>query len=199
MNRRLILFSLLFLAAACLLAAEPARVAVPEFQNNSEKILTISRSDLAVWMAKELERTHHFKTLDRNKIAGVIKDADWDEDRLSHATEARLQEMSARYVLYGSISEWRIEEAVISRRFSGTRSPQSGSPAVTVVFSVKLVDLTHADPDKDFLVDGNTIGDPEDSKYGDPPYQDNDSRFDQLFEIACKQAFRKAAQQLIKD
>lgn len=125
----------------------------------------------------------------------VTKDSEWEDNGLGRAVEARLKEIPANYVLYGSIQEWRIAEAVISRRFSGTRSPQNGSPGVTVVFSIRLVDLNGTHPDKEFMVDGNALGNP-DQGFGDPPYQENDVRFAGLFEEAAKKALRTAAQKL---
>lgn len=191
----MILLLVLIGAVAMLNADTAPRIAIPEFENSSGKLVQLNRWDLAVWMGKELEKTHQYKAIDRKSVNEITKDVEWQDNGLGRVTEARLKDLPADYVLYGSIQEWRVAENIISRRYSGTRSPDKGPPGVTVVFSIRLVDLNGTNPEIDFLVDGNALGDPE-GGFGDPPYQENDARFAHMFEEASKKALRKAAQNI---
>lgn len=193
-------FVLLFLLVAGIAgaASNAALVAVPEFQNDSGKLVLLNRWDLAAWMSNELKRTDEFKPLDRKVVGAAIKDAEWNENRLSRSAEAKLLELSAKYVFYGTISEWHLESSVVSRRVADSRAAETGPPGVTVIFAIRMVDLTTLETVKEFLVDGNALGQAEASQYGEPPYLDTDARFSPLFEEACKQAFRKAARLVAK-
>ena len=198
MKQSLVFLLFYLLASVSFAASDKAIVAVPEFHNGSGKVVRLSGSDLAAWMSNELKRTDLFRAADRKAVARTVKGADWNGDRLSMAVEARLKELPAQYVLYGAIREWHIVQSVseLQHPDMGDRSTLA---AATVVLSLILVDLSSGRSVKEFLVDGNAIANPDDSSYPDPPYQDDDVRFNRLYEEAAKIALRKAARQIDKE
>ena len=186
-----ILLPLVFFFAGIADSAEKRIIAVPEFQNKSDRIVSISRWDLAVWTANDLKKTGEFAPIDRKKINSVVKDATYADDRMREIDEEKLRSLSAQYVLYGTVRTWDATNSAAKNRDLGGPDETTVAPAVLVVLSFDLVDLSTGKVVKSFYADGSSIG--SNTKF-DPQRQpdlDEDKRYEQIFEDASKYAIRR--------
>jgi hypothetical protein len=185
-------FLFIFVILSNLTAAEKEKIAVVEFRNKSEGALRFNGSDLASWMSNELKKKDRFQPVDRKAVAKIVKDAEWDDERLSQDVETKLGDMPARYVLYGSLVGWDSSLSPVTGADQTSRPRANSTSGVVVVFYFDLVDLQTGKSIKTLQSDGEALTiDRANPAIGSAA---NDLRmFDELYEEASKTAFRRAA------
>jgi hypothetical protein len=190
-------FLFIFVFVTNLTAADKEKIAVVEFKNKSESPLSFSGSDLAAWLSNELKRKDRFEPVDRKAVSKIVKDADWNEDRLSEDGESKLREIPAKYAVYGSLVNWKSSVSTTDVEVTADRRLPSVA-SVYVLFYMDLVDLQTGKSVETFRVDGDamTLDTPTTS-------EGRASRdlqiFDETYKEACKTAMRRAAIKLSEE
>ncbi len=182
-------------------AVDDETVAVVEFKNKSKGSISFNGNDLAALMSYQLKQNERYKPADRKAVAKIVKASKWLDDRLSSEDEAKLKTLPAKYVLYGSVMDWRssIDSSTTGNSISPRMRTKDVIPGVIVWLSFELVDIESGKTIKTFQTDGSAGS--ETKGAGEPGGSANEdwARFDALFEEACKTAIRKGANSLSED
>lgn len=182
-------------------AVDEETVAVVEFKNKSKGSISFNGNDLAALMSYQLKENDRYKPADRKAVSKIVKTSKWLDDRLSSEDEAKLKALPAKYVLYGSILDWRssIDSSTTGNSISPRMRTKDVIPGVIVWLSFDLVDLESGKTIKTFQAEGSAGS--ETKGAGEPGASANAdwARFDALFEEACKTAIRKGANSLSED
>jgi hypothetical protein len=89
-------------------AGETNKVAILEFQNKAERIISVNRWTMAEDLAKSLrKKNENIETMKRKDILKTLKELSWSGPRLTMAQEKAIAGMGVRYLVYGTIAEWR--------------------------------------------------------------------------------------------
>jgi Curli production assembly/transport component CsgG len=182
-------------------AVDEETVAVVEFKNKSKGSISFDGNDLAALMSYQLKENDRYKPADRKAVSKIVKTSKWLDDRLSSDDEAKLKALPARYVLYGSVMDWRssIDSSTTGNSISPRMRTKDVIPGVIVWLNFDLVDLESGKTIKTFQAEGSAGS--ESKGAGEPGASANAdwARFDTLFEEACKTAIRKGANSLSED
>jgi hypothetical protein len=168
------------------LYSENNKVAIVEFQNKAETIITANRWTMAEDLAKELKKKNKkIQTVSRKDILKQLKELSWEGDRLSQEQEGKLASSGIKYVVYGNIARWRVRSS-----WSGgeVRDPAEAM----LVFSFDVMDLTTGERLQSFTVEGGASGEVGYIRDGDPAAFDDD-RYEQEMYDATEVALKKAA------
>ena len=103
-----VFFSFLIFNGLAQAAEESNKVAILEFQNKAERIISVNRWTLAEDLAKSLrKKNENIETMKRKDILKTLKELSWSGPRLTMAQEKAIAGMGVRYLVYGTIAEWR--------------------------------------------------------------------------------------------
>jgi curli biogenesis system outer membrane secretion channel CsgG len=199
MITRFLLLCFILLTFLPAYAEEKVMVAVIEFQNRSKGAIKFNGSELAVWMAKELNETDEFKTCDRKVVSKIVEGASWNGERLSVEAESQLRELPASYALYGSLMDWHTSlDTTTPNPYSTGRFKDTTVPAAVVILALELVDLKTGESVKTFNVDGAAVTGK--AGMGSPEVSDVEraKSLDELFEEAAQSALRRGVSLLTK-
>ena len=172
-------------------AEETNKVAILEFQNKAERIISENRWTMAEDLAKFLsKKNENIETAKRKDILKTVEELSWSGTRLTMAQEKAIAGMGVRYLVYGTIAEWRSRGAV-------NDAYREAVPEATVIFSFDVVDLSIGKVIKNFNTDGRATGrlgriDSED------PFDSNDTKHEEAFHEATEVALQKAAHEILK-
>ncbi len=184
-----VLFLLVF--AFNLSAAEKETIAVIEFKNRSESALHFNGTDLAAWMSTDLKKYDRFEPVDRKAVQKIVKNAEWQDERLNEEAESQLREIPAKYGLYGSLMKWQSTVNTVTGGEITQRKTTKAASGVFVAFYFELVDLEKGKSIKSFQTEGDGLMAP-----GPGPMEGSASvdmaNFDRLYEDASKMAIRRA-------
>jgi hypothetical protein len=181
-----------FLFISRLDAAEKMpKVAILEFQNKAERIISVNRWTMAEDLAKFLrKKNENIETVKRKDILKTVEELSWSGARLTMAQEKAIAGMGVRYLVYGTIAEWRSRGAV-------NDAYREAVPEATVIFSFDVVDLSTGKVVKNFITDGRATG-----KMGrietEDPFDTDDTKHEEAFHDAREVALHKAAHEILK-
>jgi hypothetical protein len=172
-------------------AEETNKVAILEFQNKAERIISVNRWTMAEDLAKFLRKKNEtIETVKRKNILKTVEELSWSGTRLTLAQEKAIAGMGVRYLVYGTIAEWRSRGAV-------NDAYREAVPEATVIFSFDVVDLSTSKVIKNFTTDGRATG-----KMGrietEDPFDTDDTKHEEAFHDATEVALQKAAHEILK-
>ncbi|MCI0413640.1 hypothetical protein L0222_12675 [bacterium] len=182
---------LLLFIAPVYAAEETHKVAILEFQNKAERIISVNRWTMAEDLAKFLRKKNEtIQTAKRKDLLKTVGELSWADSRLTLAQEKAIAGMGVQYLVYGTIAEWR------------TRGPvndayREAAPEATVIFSFDVVDLSSGKVIKNFTTDGRATGrmgriDTED------PFDTDETKHEESLHDATDMALSKAAHEILK-
>ncbi len=188
----------LFLACVALLlfivpayaAEETHTIAIPEFRNKAERIIIVNRWTMAEDLAKFLrKKDDRFRTIKRKDILKAIGEFSWMGDRLTSDQEKAIASLGARYLVYGTIAQWR----ATSEANNPAKPPL---PEATVVINFDVVDLSTREIIQNFTTDGRTSHRVDVQQ--DDPMDFDDSKHEEALYDATEVALIKAAQEVLQ-
>jgi hypothetical protein len=189
LNNRLIFCAAFLLAFYCTqaatYAAESPNVAIPEFQNRANAIITANRWTMVEHLGKELKKSNkQAKIMSRKDMLKALKELSWNGDRLNSDQESKLAQSGIRYILYGSVVHWRLAGT--------TRGLERADPReVRIVYSIDVIDLKSGKRIKSITADGTATG--ELGNIRDEAESLDEGSLDQEIDEARRIASRKAA------
>jgi hypothetical protein len=172
-------------------AEEKHIVAILEFQNKAERIISVNRWTMAEDLAKFLrKKNENIETVKRKDLLKTVEEPTWAGTRLTLAQEKAIAGMGVRYLVYGTIAEWRTRGAV-------NDAYRVAVPEATVIFSFDVVDLSTSKVIKNFTTDGRATG-----KLGrietDDPFDTDETKHEEALYDATEMALSKAAHEILK-
>lgn len=179
-------------------ADEKETIAVIEFKNKSKDAVRFSGSDMAAWMSNDLERNDRYKPADRKAVGKVAKNSKWLDNRLSPEDENKLRAIPANYVLYEYIVQWHstIESTTTGTGISPRMRTKESIPGVIVLLGFELIDLSTGETIKTFEEEGVGLDQTPELGQEVQSIEEELTEFKVLFEEACKNAIRKAANKI---
>ena len=176
-------------------AVDEETIAVIEFKNKSKAMVKYNGNDMASWMSYQLKENDRYKPADRKAVAKIVKNAKWFDDRLSADDEQKLKDLPAKYVLYGTILDWRssIDSSTTGNSITPRMRTKDVIPGVIVWLNFDLVDLESGKIIKTFQAEGSAGSETKGAGEPGDTSREDFARFDTLFEEACKTAIRKGA------
>lgn len=176
-------------------AVDEETVAVIEFKNKSKAMVKYNGNDMASWMSYQLKENDRYKPADRKAVAKIVKNAKWLDDRLSADDEQKLKDLPAKYILYGTILDWRssIDSSTTGNSITPRMRTKDVIPGVIVWLNFDLVDLESGKTIKTFQAEGSAGSETKGAGEPGDTSREDFARFDTLFEEACKTAIRKGA------
>jgi hypothetical protein len=172
-------------------AEETYKIALLEFQNKAGRIISVNRWTMAEDLAKFVrKKNENIEIVKRKDLLKTVEDPSWIGTRLTPGQEKAIAGMGVRYVIYGTIAEWR------------TRGPVNDAyreavPEATVVFTFDVVDLSTSKVIKNFTTDGRATG-----KLGridtEDPFDTDDTKHEEALYDATQVALHKAAHEILK-
>jgi hypothetical protein len=170
------------------------KVAILEFQNNAETIISKNRWTMAEDLAKELRKKNKkIEIVSRKEILKLLKELSWEENRLNQEQEGKLASIGVKYLVYGDIEHWRVRSPSTARS-SANREVQESAEAM-LVFSFDVLDLSTGEVMKPITVEANASGEVGLIREGDPAAFDEE-KYEQETYDATEVALEKAAAKL---
>ena len=181
---------LLFISRAYA-AEETYALAILEFQNKAERIISVNRWTMAEDLAKYLRKKNDkIEVVKRKDLLKTVEEPSWQGTRLTLAQEKAIAGMGVRYLVYGTIAEWRTRGAV-------NDAFREAVPEATVIFSFDVVDLSTGKVVKSFTTDGRATG-----RLGrietEDPMDTDDTKHEESLRDATDVALSKAAHEILK-
>jgi hypothetical protein len=187
----LICFTLFLFIGRANAVEETHKIAILEFQNKAERIISVNRWTMAEDLAKFLKKKNeNIETVKRKDLLKTVQEPSWVGTRLTMAQEKAIAGMGVRFLVYGTIAEWRTRGAV-------NDAYREAVPEATVIFSFDVVDLNTAKVIKNFMTDGRATG-----KLGrietEDPFDTDETKHEEALYDATVVALHKAAHEILK-